>query len=118
LSIARPVHYLAYAETSVIGRAIDKMLARQVKPVPLDQVFVSQLAAVLRSMAREGRGVAWLPESQIRGDLARGQLVIAGGDEWVIPVEIRLFRSNDRLPPKSEQFWSLLVDSAATEGNL
>ena len=64
-------------------------------------------------MSGEGRGLAWLPESNIREELASGALVIAGGDEWQIPVEIRLFRSREPLPPMAEEFWSLLPDPDA-----
>jgi len=106
---ATPVRYLAYAETSAIGRAVDKMLAHRPSSLLMERVFVSPLAAVLESMARAGRGLAWLPESQIKDDLASGRLLVAEGPAWTIPVEIRLFRPNDKLPLRSEKFWSLLV---------
>ena len=105
---AKPVRYLAYAETSAIGRAVDKMLAHRPTSLHMERVFVSPLAAVLESMARAGRGLAWLPESQITDDLASGKLLVAEGSAWTIPVEIRLFRPNDKLPARSEAFWSLL----------
>jgi LysR family transcriptional regulator, hypochlorite-specific transcription factor HypT len=110
LQRGKPVHYLAYAETSAIGRAVEKMLSRRPGALKLERVFVSPLAAVLESMVRAGRGLAWLPRSQVKDDLASGRLVLADGEEWTISVEIRLFRSNDKLPPKAEKFWSLLVD--------
>jgi DNA-binding transcriptional LysR family regulator len=110
-----PVHYLAYAETSAIGRAVEKMLARRSDPAHLERVFVSHLAAVLESMAREGRGLAWLPESQYNDDLHAGRLVPAGDETWVIPIEIRLFRSNEPLPRKPEEFWSHVVGDAARD---
>lgn len=103
-----PVHYLAYSETSAIGRAVENMLIHLESPVHLNRVFVSHLAAVLKTMSSSGRGMAWLPESNIREDLASGALVPAGGKEWSIPVEIRLFRSRDPLPPIAEEFWGLL----------
>lgn len=109
LQPGQPVQYLAYAETSAIGRAVDKLLARRPASVKLDRVFVSPLAAVLESMVRAGRGLAWLPRSQVADDLASGRLVLADGSKWTIPVEIRMFRSNDKLPPKAEKFWGLLV---------
>jgi DNA-binding transcriptional LysR family regulator len=104
-----PVHYLAYAETSAIGRAVDKMLSRREEPSHLEKVFVSHLAAVLESMVRDGRGLAWLPASQVKEDLASGRLALAGDDSWSIPIEVRLYRSTDALPPKSEEFWSAVV---------
>ena len=107
-----PVHYLAYAETSAIGRAVEHMLAERQEPVYLNRVFVSHLAAVLKSMSREGRGMAWLPLGTVTDDLASGALVRAGGDEWTIPVDIRLYRPKEPLPAVAEEFWSVLEDMA------
>jgi DNA-binding transcriptional LysR family regulator len=104
-----PAHYLAYAETSAIGRAVDKMLSRREEASHLEKVFVSHLAAVLESMVRDGRGLAWLPASQVRDDLAAGRLALAGDDSWTIPIEIRLYRSVHALPSKSEEFWKAAV---------
>lgn len=110
-----PVHYLAYSETSAIGRAVGNMLTHLESPIHLNRVFVSHLAAVLKTMSSSGRGMAWLPESSIREELASGALVPAGGREWLIPVEIRLFRTRDPLPPIAEEFWGLLEgDESAT----
>jgi DNA-binding transcriptional LysR family regulator len=106
---AKPVAYLGYGETSAAGRAVEKMLERHPDPPHLERVFVAELAAVLASMARAGRGLAWLPEDSIKEDLVTGCLVPAGSDAWAIPREIGLFRSNDRLPPASEAFWSDLT---------
>lgn len=103
-----PVHYLAYSETSAIGRAVEHMLNHLQSPVYLNRVFVSHLAAVLKTMSSSGRGMAWLPESNVREDLASGALVPAGDQKWLIPVEIRLFRSREPLPPIAEEFWNLL----------
>jgi hypothetical protein len=91
------VHYLAYSETSAIGRAVEHMLTHRVTG-HLDRVFVSHLAAVLKTMSGSGRGMAWLPESNIREELEKGALVPAGDAQMVhVPVEIRLFRSREPL---------------------
>jgi len=105
----QPAHYLAYAETSAIGRAVEHMLEQRPARPQLEQVFVSHLAAVLESMVRAGRGLAWLPESQIKDDLSAGRLVVAGDESWTVPVELRLFRPEHSLPPKSEEFWAAVV---------
>jgi DNA-binding transcriptional LysR family regulator len=102
----KPARYLAYAETSAIGRAVERMLARGSDRAYLKRVFVSHLAAVLESMAREGRGLAWLPESQVKDDLSAHRLVPAGDASWTIPIEITLFRPKHPLPPRAEEFWS------------
>lgn len=109
----QPIPYLAYAGTSAIGRAVDHLLEHGADRPHLEPVFVSHLAAVLESMVRAGRGLAWLPQSQIREDLAKGALVAAGDERWHVPVEIRLFRANDSLPPKSQEFWNAAVAGQA-----
>jgi DNA-binding transcriptional LysR family regulator len=103
-----PVHYLAYTETSAIGRVVEQLIANMDEPVHLNRVFVSHMAAVLKPMSSEGRGTAWLPESHIQKDLEEGSLVLAGDEKWFIPIDIRLIRSKDPLPMASEEFWSLI----------
>ncbi len=49
------------------------------------------------TMAKEGRGIAWLPQSVIKDDLRAGLLLPAGGPRWHIPVEIRLYRQRSSL---------------------
>lgn len=103
-----PLSYLVYSETSAIGRAVDYILSNRSEKAFLNRVFESHLAGVLKTMSREGRGLAWLPESQIQKDLDSGALVRSGDDSWSIPVDIRLFRSRDPLPQASEEFWKQL----------
>lgn len=107
-SDSAPVDYLAYADTSAIGRAIRHMLAEKSPQPHLNRVFVCHLAAVMLSMILDGRGVGWIPESQVREEIYSGKVVQAGGGAWVLPVEIRLFRTHDPLPSKAEEFWSML----------
>lgn len=112
-----PLAYLAYSQTSAIGRAVEYVLAHSDKKPHLDRVFESHLAGVLKTMAREGRGIAWLPESQIRDELDAGKLVLSAEQDaddigtWVIPVEIRLFRTLEPLPRAAEEFWAHIYDA-------
>jgi len=101
-------HYLAYAETSAIGRAVEHMLHQSPHHMHLEKVFVSRLAAVLKSMVLDGRGLAWLPESHVAPELAAGQLVRAGGVEWDLEVEITIFRPRDHLASAAESFWTIV----------
>ena len=103
-----PVHYLAYSESSAIGRVVDNMLANTDQPLHLKQVFVTHMAAVLKAMSSEGRGTAWLPESHLTREFAEGTLVRAGDERWHIPIDIYIFRSRDPLSDVVEELWSLL----------
>jgi DNA-binding transcriptional LysR family regulator len=99
--------HLAYSEASGMGRIVTALLPRGAPA--LTPVFISPLAGVLQAMARDGRGLAWLPRSLIAADLAAGRLVPAGGDDWVFAVEIRLYRPRAALAPAAEEFWSRLA---------
>ena len=74
----------------------------------LETVFSAHLAATLLGMARDGRGIAWLPAGLAAQDLAGGALVRAGGDEWDVAVEVRLFRPTARQSAIAERFWAAL----------
>jgi DNA-binding transcriptional LysR family regulator len=97
--------HLAYSPESALGRIVEA--AHGI--TALDTVFTSHLATVLRAMALDGRGIAWLPHSLIADDLARGALVRAGSPERDAPVEIRLFRAKARQSPAAEAFWAALT---------
>jgi len=96
---------LAYSPESALGRIVE---AAQHAAAARDPVFTSHLATVLRAMALDGRGIAWLPESLIADDLTRGNLVRAAGREHNAPVEVRLFRAKARQSPAAEEFWAAL----------
>ncbi|MBP2291782.1 LysR family transcriptional regulator [Azospirillum rugosum] len=104
---AGPLPHLAYSPESGMGRIVRAAQGAFPVPLRLETVFTSHLAAVLRTLARDGRGVAWLPESLIADDLSRGLLVRAGDGAWDIAVEVRLFRPRARQSPAAEAFWAL-----------
>ena len=70
--------------------------------------MTSHLAATLMTMARDGDGVAWLPETLARDDLERGRLVRAGPQPFDIPIEIRLFRSLECRNNAADEIWKRL----------
>eukprot|EP01038_Epipyxis_sp_PR26KG_P003592 gene3592-5124_t len=65
-------------------------------------------------MALEGLGIAWVPQLSVRAELARGELVVCGGPQWHVPLEIRLYRCalvgrrrtpEPNLGPNAGQMW-------------
>lgn len=109
------VPVLAYSEPSGLGR-IMRARMRQVfgegsgptLPRGVEIVFTAHHAVLLKTMAIEGRGVAWLPKSLITAELKSGALVAAASAEWNVPVEIRLYRQRAELAPAAESLWSLV----------
>ena len=79
-----------------------------VKQTPL----TAHLASVLRTMALDGRGIAWLPQSLIADDLAAGRLLSAAAPSWSVDLEIRLFRDRVPMGQAAEALWAVLQSAA------
>ncbi len=108
----KPVPLLAYSNESGLGRIVRALRSGTLEKTQGEPVFTAHLASVLKTMALDGRGVAWLPQSLIAEELASGRLVAAGGPEWSIDLDIRLFRSDAVAPPAAENFWRKVAASA------
>ncbi|MBU1358789.1 MAG: LysR family transcriptional regulator [Gammaproteobacteria bacterium] len=129
-SSGRPLHaldgksapkVLAYGEASGLGRILrarmrslgmnaGASLSSPSQGPALDKVFTAHHAVLLRTLALDGRGLAWLPRSLVQDDLQRGSLVRAGSAAWELPVEIRLYRQPGTMANAAEALWALLPD--------
>ena len=96
---------LAYNEESGLGRILRAAQGQASDGARLEAVFTSHLAVVLKKMALDGRGLAWLPLSLVGDELRDGRLARAGGDGWLVPVAIRLVRRRGTAPPAAEALW-------------
>jgi LysR family transcriptional regulator, hypochlorite-specific transcription factor HypT len=96
---------LGFSDESGLGRIVRQVLGPELAAAGLRTVFTAHLASVLKSMALEGRGLAWLPESLVREELEAGRLQVAGPAHWRIAVEIRLYRDPAPLGTYAEGFW-------------
>lgn len=96
---------LSYSRESGLGRIVRALRSDAIEKTRSEPVFTAHLASVLKTMALDGRGVAWLPLSLIVDELANGRLVAVGDPELSIELDIRLFRSDACLPQAAENFW-------------
>jgi len=102
-----PVPHLAFEEKSGMGRILASHLFRRTDQLHLATVFTSHLAMVLKALATDGKGVAWIPQSLARDELGKnGRLNLAGADQWAVPVKIALFRPRARMADVAEAFWA------------
>lgn len=85
----QPVPLLAYSAESGLGRIVRTVRHRALDAARAMPVFTAHVATLLKSMALDGRGVAWLPRSLIEDDLRAKRLVPAGPPDWQIEIEIR-----------------------------
>ena len=106
-----PVPVLAYSMESGLGRLLHALRADVLRQVRCETVFTAHLAAVLKTMALQGRGIAWLPHSLIESELQDGRLVPAGPASARVEVEIRLYRRAAPQPPAAEAFWQAVCQA-------
>lgn len=96
---------LGFSDESGLGRIVRQALGAELVAAGLQPVFTAHLASVLRTMALEARGLAWLPRSLVREELEQGRLQVTGPAHWRIPLEIRLHRDPAPLGAHAEAFW-------------
>jgi LysR family transcriptional regulator, hypochlorite-specific transcription factor HypT len=100
-----PVHLLNYSGESGLGRILRELKGPALDRLHAPNVLTAHLASVLRTMALDGRGLAWLPQLLVGDDIQAGRLVVAAPEEWAIELEIRLVRDRAALGPAAEAFW-------------
>jgi len=105
LRARKTVPLLAYSAESGLGRLVRALLGASLPQARVEPVFTAHLAAVLKSMALDGRGVAWLPYSMVDAELRDKRLAEAGDAAWRLQADIRLFRPDQALAPAAEAFW-------------
>jgi DNA-binding transcriptional LysR family regulator len=104
-STGAPLPMLSYSPESGLGRILRAVRGAAWERRPTHSVLQAHLASVLRTMALNGRGIAWLPRSLIAEDLACGRLVEAASRDEPIELEIRLYRDRSPLGKAAEDFW-------------
>jgi len=99
------VHLLSYSAESGLGRILRELKGLILDRLHAPNVLTAHLASVLRTMALDGRGLAWLPQVLVGDDIDGGRLVVAAPEEWLIDLEIRLYRDRAALGKAAETFW-------------
>jgi LysR family transcriptional regulator, hypochlorite-specific transcription factor HypT len=91
-TVRQPLPHISYSESTYFGRCVSLLLGKAGHQPFLRPRFESDMADVLKRMALEGEGIAWLPKSLIETELASGTLVAAGGAGWTLELELRVYR--------------------------
>lgn len=107
------VPLLAYSAGAFLGRSVN-LLLRQ-RSVRFTTVYETAMADSLKGMALQGLGIAWVPRLSITSELARGELVICGGTQWHVPLEIRLYRCALVRKANVRLLWRKLESAAQIE---
>lgn len=97
---------LAYSQESGLGQIMRAQLQQVFDAAHFKPAITSHHAVLLKTLAMEGRGIAWLPHNLAKPELLAGRIVIAGaGPGWTVPVEIRLIRAAGDMPAAAEAVW-------------
>ena len=100
--------FLRFGDTAPISQHLAPMLDRFDLGPRLQAIYENSMAGALRIRARDGSGIAWLPQSLIEPDLARKILVQTGHVDWTVDLEIRLQRNKRHLNQLTRSIWSFL----------
>lgn len=116
----RMVSYLAYTENTFLARAVSFLMLGSTRRLDLLRVAESSMAEVLKHMALQGLGLAWIPQSCVIDDLRSGRLALAGGPEWQLSLQIHLYRREASTPSCGllDAFWALLPAGPRLNGDV
>lgn len=103
------IPWLKFGDNAPINNHIAPLLDSAGIRQQLSPVYENSMAGALRIRAREGAGVAWLPHSLVAPDLAAGQLVVTGNEEWKIDLDIKLFRNKEHTNIVTRRIWAFLA---------
>ncbi|MBD3894326.1 LysR family transcriptional regulator [Halomonas sp. ML-15] len=105
LEDSESIPFLSYTQGAFLGRSVRMLLKNDPLRMRLRTVYETAMAEGLKGMMLQGAGLAWIPDFCIREELASGRLVRAGGHEWDVPLEIRLYRCSLVHKPGVEKLW-------------
>lgn len=98
---------LNYTGTSYMGRLVNRRLG-EVGAIAPRTLFMSSMSELLKNMALDGHGIAWLPVWSIAGELQANKLVCLDTPELTVPIQAYIYRMDTRLNKTAEHFWSIL----------
>ena len=95
---------------------VQQFLQQQLEPPHLVTMNENVHSVSVKAMIKEGFGLGWIPQRLARENLSYNSLALAGGPEWQIPIQIRLYRLRDNSHRHLNSFWEL-VQSELSSGS-
>jgi LysR family transcriptional regulator, hypochlorite-specific transcription factor HypT len=111
---AQPVPLIAYSAGTYFGRCLALLLRDAGTRSVLGTRSESDMADVLKHLALNGEGVAWLPRSLIEDELAAGSLVPAGDARWTLELQLLLYRDLQNPMALLQELWTALESGEGT----
>jgi LysR family transcriptional regulator, hypochlorite-specific transcription factor HypT len=108
------VPLLSYAPGAYLARLVEAILKSAELPLNLDPVYETDMSEGLKAMALEGHGLAFLPQSTVRGELggARRLVPAAAPGSFELTMEVRIYRERPavarHVKPQVQALWEFL----------
>lgn len=115
-SRSTPIPYIAYEKGSFLGAVVDHLLSR--RRTALEVLHLDAFAEALKSLTIAGAGVAWLPERSAAQALESGDLVLAGGDDWIAELTLSVFAAPEHLDRTGLKIWDFFRGLADRPGTI
>ena len=113
----RSVPFLAYAEGAYLGRLVEVITKLAPEPLRLDPIYETDMAEVLKAMAIEGHGLAFLPATSVKKELKSRRLVRAAAPGLhELTMDIRIYRERPEMARHSKPGALALWDFLASGG--
>ena len=109
----RPVPYLSYGSAAYLARMVEWIAKTSPEPLTLEAVYETDMSEGIKAMALEGHGLAFLPASTVRKELAAQRLVRASQPgQYELTMEVRIYRERAEqarsVKPAAQALWSFL----------
>ncbi|MCH7341826.1 LysR substrate-binding domain-containing protein [Pelomonas sp. CA6] len=108
------IPFLSYAAGAYLGRLVELIVKDAPTALHLDAIYETDMAEGLKAMALEGHGLAFLPASSVKKELASRRLVQAAAPgEYELTMELRIYRERPtvarRSKPVALALWEFLA---------
>ena len=103
------IPFLKFGDGAPISRHLEQLMTSNGLPDRLQTVYENSMAGALRIRARDGAGVAWLPDSLVAPDIENGLLVRTGHPDWDVELQVRMHRKQERSNHLTRSIWAFLA---------
>ncbi len=112
----QPLEYIGYRSSSFLQPVIQNFLQQHPEPPHLVTMNENGHSVSAKAMIKEGFGFGWIPSLLLQDNFKYNRLGLAGGKEWNIPLQIRLYRLRHNPNSNLQRFWTQLQQQIETQG--
>lgn len=100
------IPYLAYEPSTFLGMVVDSMLEGKV--LNAETIYVDGLVETIKRRVLNGSGFAWMPQTAVTEELAKGRLVQIGDETWTSRLTVAALANPDNFDPVARMVWDRL----------